>query len=100
MKILVTWASPHQGLYGIPETCRGWLLGQMACEAIRGFIATGVYTDVIQRNIIPATFWHDSLIEKEYREKSAFLADINNERHINETYVKNFLKVEKLILIT
>lgn len=31
-------------------------------------------------SIVQAEYWHDPLNEQEYREKSVFLADINQER--------------------
>jgi hypothetical protein len=32
--------------------------------------------------IVQAEYWHDSMNEEEYREKSVFLADINQEKVI------------------
>ena len=31
-------------------------------------------------SLVQAEYWHDPLNEKEYREKSVFLADINQEK--------------------
>ena len=38
----------------------------------------------VQDSLVQAEYWHDPLKEAEYREKSIFLADINNEMRLNE----------------
>ena len=42
------------------------------------------HCSTVQENFVQATYWHDPYREEEYKEKSIFLADINNERYINE----------------
>lgn len=37
----------------------------------------------VQKEFIQATYWHDPYQEQEYRNKSIFIADINNERYMN-----------------
>lgn len=103
MKVLITWAGPHQGLYGVPETCHPWLPGgRVICNSIRWILTNGAYTDLAQRTIVTAQYWHDPTREEVYLQQSAFLADINNEREgaKNETYVENLTRLEKLILVT
>ena len=38
------------------------------------------YVGFVQENLVQAEYWHDPLNEKEYRQYSVFLADINQER--------------------
>lgn len=52
----------------------------------------------MQRDLVQATYWHDPLHEEEYRQKSSFLSNINNEVFINQTYIDNLNKLEKCVL--
>lgn len=49
----------------------------------------------MQQHLVQATYWHDPIHEDAYREGSTFLADINNERSINLTYVENLQRLKK-----
>lgn len=49
----------------------------------------------MQQHLVQATYWHDPLDEEKYRRDSTFLADINNEREVNRTYIKNLQRLEK-----
>jgi palmitoyl-protein thioesterase len=102
MRVLVTLAGQHQGVYGVPETCPG-ISGQMQmCLPAARQLATNyilAYSDLMQKTLVQAQYWHDPLHEDVYREKSVFIADINNERVKNQTYINNLLKLEKLVLI-
>ncbi|KAK7899228.1 hypothetical protein WMY93_020081 [Mugilogobius chulae] len=49
--------------------------------------------------LVQAEYWHDPLNEELYREHSLFLADINQERGVNETYKKNLQKLEKFVMV-
>lgn len=53
----------------------------------------------VQHFLTQATYWHDPLNEVKYIDGSTFLADINNEKTINKTYVTNLLKLENLVLV-
>ncbi|KFD55703.1 hypothetical protein M513_03451 [Trichuris suis] len=46
-----------------------------------------------------AQYWHDPLDEANYKAKSIFIADINNERGINETYVKKLGQLENFVMV-
>lgn len=37
----------------------------------------------MQESLVQASYWHDPLKEDEYRKKSIFLADINNEYNMS-----------------
>lgn len=47
--------------------------------------------------LVQATYWHNPLKEDKYREASTFIAEINNENVINQTYVDNLKKLNKYI---
>lgn len=49
----------------------------------------------MQAKLVQATYWHDPLNEDKYRNHSTFLADINNEKFINTTYIKNLQLLKK-----
>lgn len=53
----------------------------------------------MQHNLVQATYWHDPLHEDKYRMHSTFLADINNERSVNQTYIDNLLRLKRLVLV-
>lgn len=59
------------------------------CNDIRELLNLGAYNKYVQEVLVQAQYWHDPLNEKEYRERSLFLADINQE---NVTYKKHELK--------
>lgn len=54
---------------------------------------------IVQKMLVQATYWHDPLHEEEYKERSSFLADINNERSINATYVHNLQQLQNFVMV-
>lgn len=57
------------------------------------------YFSWVQKSLVQATYWHDPLDEVTYRKHSEFLADINNERKINQTYIENLNKLEHFVMV-
>lgn len=53
----------------------------------------------VQKFLVQAEYWHDPFKNAEYVANSVFLADINNERSINETYKKNLQQLDNLVLV-
>lgn len=49
--------------------------------------------------MVQAEYWHDPIKESDYIEGSYFLADINNERVVNESYRTNLLKLKNFVLV-
>lgn len=98
VKTLVTFGAQHMGvaaLPGCPEDDPGF-----ACSVARTIAARAVYSNYVQDRIVQAQYFKDPARYQEYLDSVAFLPDINNERPIrNETYKKNFEKLEKLVLI-
>ncbi|XP_055512218.1 palmitoyl-protein thioesterase 1-like isoform X1 [Leucoraja erinacea] len=92
---LITFGSQHQGVYGLPR-CPGET--SQFCDWIRKLLNVGAYRNSIQKHLVQAEYWHDPLNEELYRSKSVFLADINQERGINESYKEN-LKLNKFVMI-
>ncbi|XP_003376435.1 palmitoyl-protein thioesterase 3 [Trichinella spiralis] len=50
-------------------------------------------------SVIQAQYWHNPLDENTYRDKSIFLAEINNEKVLNQTYIENLQKLQNMVLI-
>ncbi|XP_042372879.1 palmitoyl-protein thioesterase 1-like, partial [Plectropomus leopardus] len=50
-------------------------------------------------SLVQAQYWHDPLNDDLYRKYSLFLADINQERVVNETYKKNLQLLDKFVMV-
>lgn len=96
MKTLISIGGQHQGVFGLPK-CPS--LSNNACEHLRKLLYRAAYKEWIQRELVQATYWHDPLHEEEYRQKSSFLSNINNEVFINQTYIDNLNKLEKFVMV-
>ncbi|XP_004535042.1 palmitoyl-protein thioesterase 1 [Ceratitis capitata] len=96
MKTLISIGGQHQGVFGLPS-CPS--LSNSACEHLRKLLHREAYKEWVQRNLVQATYWHDPLNEEEYRQKSSFLSNINNEVFINQTYIDNLNKLEKFVMV-
>jgi len=95
MKNLISIGGQHQGVYGFPK-CPA---STQICNAVRRLLNYGAYVSFVQNTLVQAEYWHDPLNEEEYREKSVFLADINNELVQNDTYKQNLQKLQNLVLV-
>ncbi|VDO41828.1 unnamed protein product [Haemonchus placei] len=95
IKNLISVGGQHQGVFGLPY-CPG---DTTLCNMIRRLLDLGAYNHYVQHQVVQAQYWHDPLHEDEYKEKSIFLADINNEREINTDYKKNLLNLKNMLLI-
>lgn len=73
---LISIGGQHQGVYGFPR-CPDSL--SKICDEVRSLLNIGAYEKFVQKILVQAQYWHDPLNEKLYREKSLFLADINQE---------------------
>ncbi|OWA54121.1 Palmitoyl-protein thioesterase 1 [Hypsibius exemplaris] len=96
MRNLVTLGGQHQGVFGLPRCPPG---SAVICTYIRQLLDKGAMTDFVQERLVQAQYWHDSLKEEEYRSKSLFLADINNEVTKNATYKENLQKLENFVMV-
>ncbi|VDM98138.1 unnamed protein product [Onchocerca ochengi] len=95
MKNLISLGGQHQGVFGLP-LCPA---ESYICDRVRHLLEWGAYVGFVQNTVIQAQYWHDPLDEATYRESSIFLADINNERNLNQTYKENLLKLQNLVLV-
>ncbi|XP_020896062.1 palmitoyl-protein thioesterase 1 [Exaiptasia diaphana] len=95
MRNLISFGGQHQGVYGFPH-CPG---SATICNIVREALNYGAYISYIQDHIVQAEYWHDPLNEKEYREKSVFLADINQEKTTNNTYKVNLMKLKNFVMV-
>ncbi|NWZ73921.1 PPT1 thioesterase, partial [Acrocephalus arundinaceus] len=94
---LISIGGQHQGrVYGFPR-CPGE--SSHVCDWIRKTLDLGAYTKAVQEHLVQAEYWHDPLKEEDYRKNSIFLADINQERGINETYKKNLMALKKFVMV-
>ncbi|KAL3985647.1 Palmitoyl-protein thioesterase 1 [Acanthocheilonema viteae] len=95
MKNLISLGGQHQGVFGLP-LCPA---ESYICDRVRNLLEWGAYVDFVQNTVVQAQYWHDPLDEATYRQSSIFLADINNERNVNERYKENLLKLQNLVLV-
>ncbi|XP_052089152.1 palmitoyl-protein thioesterase 1-like [Mytilus californianus] len=93
---LISVGGQHQGVYGFPR-CPG--VNETLCDEVRRLLNLGAYIDAIQDRLVQAEYWHDPMNEDEYKKKSIFLADINQENKMNATYKTNLLKVKNIALV-
>ncbi|KAF5294925.1 hypothetical protein FQR65_LT10637 [Abscondita terminalis] len=96
MKNFISLGGQHQGVYGFPN-CGSLTI--KACDYVRRLLNHGAYLSWVQRTLVQATYWHDPLNEDLYKTKSTFLADINNERFINQSYINNLQALENFVMI-
>ncbi|XP_029976013.1 palmitoyl-protein thioesterase 1 [Salarias fasciatus] len=96
MKTLISVGGQHQGVYGLPR-CPGE--NSTLCDMIRKLLNSGAYSDLVQKHLVQAQYWHDPLNDDLYRKHSLFLADINQERVVNETYKKNLQLLQRFVLV-
>ncbi|MEJ1282476.1 palmitoyl-protein thioesterase 1 [Cricetulus griseus] len=93
---LISVGGQHQGVFGLPR-CPGE--SSHVCDFIRKMINAGAYSKVVQLRLVQAQYWHDPIKEDVYRNHSIFLADINQERCVNETYKKNLMALNKFVMV-
>ncbi|KAK7066528.1 Palmitoyl-protein thioesterase 1 [Halocaridina rubra] len=98
MKNLITFGGQHQGVFGFPR-CPSEPQQSRMCEYIRKLLDHASYHYWIQNGLVQAQYWHDPLDEALYREKSIFIADINNERTLNTSYRVNLKKLENFVMV-
>lgn len=94
VKNFVSLGGQHQGVFGLPK-CGS----PMFCDYIRYMLTEGAYERNVQEHLVQAEYWHDPLNEDDYRKRNIFLADINNENQINQTYRNNLLQLDNLVLV-
>lgn len=94
---LVTFGSPHMGVLDLPLCSDP---GDWICKRRNEYIKRNIWNDAIQRTVVPAQYFRDPNDMSKYLEKSHLLADLNNERTINTTYVTKLQALNALVLIS
>ncbi|XP_066581717.1 palmitoyl-protein thioesterase 1-like [Prorops nasuta] len=92
---LISLGGQHQGIYGTGKCVNH---EHSMCDYVRRILTFGANLRAIQEHIVPASYWHDPHHLEEYKH-NIFLADINNELSINQSYKKNLMKLKKLVLV-
>lgn len=95
MKTLISFGGPQQGIFGLPY-CPG---DNKICDLVRDWLNFGAYVSFVQDNVVQAQFWHDPYKKDDYKEKNIFLADLNNEKKINQSYNKNLAELENFVVV-
>ncbi|XP_012502158.1 PREDICTED: palmitoyl-protein thioesterase 1 [Propithecus coquereli] len=93
---LISVGGQHQGVFGLPR-CPGE--SSHICDFIRKTLNAGAYSKAVQERLVQAEYWHDPIKEDVYRNHSIFLADINQERGVNESYKKNLMALKKFVMV-
>ncbi|KAJ8664775.1 hypothetical protein QAD02_006437 [Eretmocerus hayati] len=96
MKNLISLGGQHQGVYGLPNCAS---LQHYLCNQLRKLLNYAAYSKYIQEKFVQAEYWHDPLKESIYKKGSVFLADINNELHVNESYRENLKKLKNFVMV-
>lgn len=96
VKNFISMGGQHQGVFGLPNC---GIVGRKTCSYMIRMIKYGAYLKFVQDRFIQATYWHDPFQEEEYKKKSTFISDINNELHINQTYKTNLQKLQSMVLV-
>uniref|UniRef100_A0A1B6H0L4 Palmitoyl-protein thioesterase 1 n=1 Tax=Cuerna arida TaxID=1464854 RepID=A0A1B6H0L4_9HEMI len=96
MHNFISLGGQHQGVYGLPNC---FYPQHKICDYVRKLLNIGAYWGWLQNYFVQAEYWHDPLNENKYQRKSVFLADINNELAINESYRQNMMKLESFVMV-
>jgi palmitoyl-protein thioesterase len=95
MHNLISLGGPQNGVNRYPRSYN-W---PPPFNSLTQFIISNfVFFSLIQKCAAPATYWHDTN-EQRYRDKSTFLAVINNEKQFNPDFVSNLQKLNRLVLV-
>ena len=96
MKNLITFGGQHQGIYGLPRCASTHII----CDYVRRLLNYGAYTSWVQDKLVQAQYWHDPLNNEEYRAKSLFIGEFNNDKdEKNSEYKENLLKVRLIFKV-
>jgi len=93
---LITFGGQHQGVFGFPH-CPGE--NSTLCDYVRKLLDIGAYFSWVQDHLVQAEYWHDPIKEDEYRKKSVFLADINQEKIFKPEYKSNLMKLKNFVMV-
>lgn len=93
VNVLVSWVGPQAGQFGVPEY-------EPLLKKVNHITSAMWYTKPIQETVSFSNYWRDPTRLQLYREKSAFLADINNERAVkNASYSTRIARLKHFVLL-
>ena len=99
---VVSMGGVQNGIFGLPN-CPENSSSYSLCEAMRKLLNLGAYWDWIQRRLIQAQYWHDSLDEETYKRKNIFLAKVNfenaSDKSLKSTEVQKLNQLKNLVLV-
>lgn len=96
VKNFISLGGQHQGVFGVPACSAERHLVCKFLELVLNYFA---YSNWSQKHVAQATYWHDPMHEELYRRKSSFLADINNERSVNQNYIRRLQRLNKFVMV-
>ncbi|XP_063382168.1 palmitoyl-protein thioesterase 1-like [Cydia fagiglandana] len=96
IKNYISLGGPQQGISAMPHCIA---VSNRTCSAMQELLEFAAYHSITQNTLVAAAYWHDPLRENEYKKKSVFLADINNEQRINELYRSNLKKLQHFVMV-
>lgn len=98
VRSLLTFGSQHNGIEEF-QKCSGFT--DFLCNSANALLRSSlVWSDFIQKKVVPAQYYRPSGDLENYLEHSNFLADINNERELkNATYAENLAQLDKFVMI-
>lgn len=117
---LITLGSPLQGVAAYPgcgpddsftsqglnatafrSILRNSQVKLLPCPILKALIGGSVYSDSVQRRIMPAQYYKDPNDVARYLRVNRFLADINNERPSkNRRYKENLMRLNKFVVVS
>jgi len=98
---LVSWVGPQAGQYGCPDWEANWPeLAASTVVYLNQLTSAVWYSEPLQATLSFSNYWRDPLRLELYRQKSTFLADLNNEfARPNKTYSSNLKRLEAFVLV-
>lgn len=100
---LISWVGPQAGQYGCPDWEANWPdLAASTVMYLNQLTSAMWYSEPLQATMSFSNYWRDPLRLDLYRERSTFLADINNEvahRPPNRTYARRLASLANFVLV-
>lgn len=103
MQVLVTMGGQHQGVMDLPgcwQPAHGNSTPSLYCRVMQELVGFGVYSWLVQGRVVQAQYFKDPYQLDSYLQRSAFLADINNEVAVRRhaAYRDNLASLQRLVL--
>jgi palmitoyl-protein thioesterase len=94
----ISWGSPQQGVFGMPGTLDNrftWL------NLLENYTYKLMYTELFQKYVGFASYWHDPFHTNTYLKKCSFLPYLNNEimHEMAATYKENVCSLHAMVLV-